>query len=234
MNKKYSSRISLHKLALVLSILISCCLAGCSNDSSSTISAKDGAATAGKVLDREPADDANDSKINESKDPGQLPSRSPSMSDEEFRMAAFEGKLEVVQAAIASGVDVNSTDPERKLTALHMAAYNGHTAVVKLLLDNNAKVDVRDHEGKTPLTHACTGPFQMTVGVLLEGGADINAKETTEGFTPLMMAAGIGEVHVVKVLLLNNADKSIRDSDGDLAIDHAEKARHTDIVKLLD
>jgi ankyrin repeat protein len=156
-----------------------------------------------------------------------------SIGEEDFRLAAYEGKIETVRQAIESGIDVNGIDRQQRLTALHMAAYNGHSRVVRLLIENGAKIDALDHEGKTALTHACTGPFQETVSALVDAGADIDLQESTEGFTPLMMAAGLGQTEVVKVLLRNKANTSVRDYDGDRAIDHARNSRHLDIVDLL-
>ena len=115
-----------------------------------------------------------------------------------------------------------------------MAAYNGHSHTVKFLLEHGATVDCRDDEGKTPLIHACTGPFAETVEILLEAGADVNAKESTESFTPLMMAAGLGQPEVVKVLLRHNADKTVLDDDQESARDHARNSGHAEIVALLE
>jgi ankyrin repeat protein len=189
------------------------------------------------------------------------------MSDEAFRMAAEQGRIESVRKAIASGTDVNAADPATTLTALHlaaysghsdiaklllehdavvggrnaksltplhMAAYNGHSDVVTLLLEHDAKVDCRDDEGKTPLIHACTGPFAKTIEILLDAGAELNATESTESFTPLMMAAGLGQTEVVELLLSRNADKSMLDEDKEMAIDHARNEGHAAIVKLLE
>lgn len=155
------------------------------------------------------------------------------ISDEAFRVAAHNGKIETVRSSIHAGKDVNVKDPRTSYTAMHMAAYNGHHEIVTLLLEHDAVVDCRDAEGKTPLIHACTGPFPKTVEILLEAGADINAAESTEGFTPLMMAAGIGETEVVKVLLRHGADKAIQDIDNDTALSHARNSGHTEIVSLL-
>ncbi len=156
------------------------------------------------------------------------------MTDDAFRFAAYEGKLEDVRQGIAAGNNVNSLDPERALTPLHMAAFNGHTSVVKLLLEHGALVDAKDNEGKTPLLHACTGPFPETVEVLIAANADINVKEATEAFTPLMMAAGLGQVEVVKLLLRHNADKAVLDNDGDTALQHAKNSGHATIVEILE
>ena len=157
----------------------------------------------------------------------------PQISNDAFRMAAYEGRLESVRSAIESGIDVNGVDSTRSLTALHMAAYNGHTETVKYLIEQGAKVDCRDDEGKTPLIHASTGPFAKSVQALLEAGADVNARDTTEGFTPLMMAAGLGQPEVVEVLLAHNADKSLVDDDQESAADHAKNSGHDKIVEML-
>src|SRR5690606_38110302 len=116
---------------------------------------------------------------------------------------------------------------------MHMAAFNGHTEVIKLLLAHGAQLDAKDAEGKTPLLHACTGAFAETVELLIEAGADVNTTEATEAFTPLMMAAGLGQTAVVKVLLAHHADKDLLDNDGDSALTHAENSRHAEIVELL-
>ncbi len=154
------------------------------------------------------------------------------MTDDAFRFAAYEGKIDSVREGIAAGNNVNAVD-ERSLSPLHMAAFNGNTDVVKLLLEHGATLDAKDAEGKTPLLHACTGPFAETVEVLIAAGADVNTKEATEAFTPLMMAAGIGHIEVVKVLLKHKADKDVLDNDGDSALQHAQNSGHTAIVEIL-
>jgi ankyrin repeat protein len=156
------------------------------------------------------------------------------ISDEAFRFAAHDGRIETVRSSIQSGKEVNAKDPTTSHTAMHMAAYNGHSDIVKLLLEHDAAVDPRDAEGKTPLIHACTGPFPETVEILLAAGADINAAEATEGFTPLMMAAGLGQSEVVKVLLSHGADITIEDQDKDTALNHAKNSGHAEIVALLE
>ena len=155
------------------------------------------------------------------------------LTDEAFRMAAYEGRLEAVREGLQAGNNVNAADAQRQLTPLHMAAFNGHTDVIRLLLEHGATLDARDVEGKTPLLHACTGPFPRAVEILLDAGADINAAESTEAFTPLMMAAGLGETEVVKVLLARNANTELLDNDGDSALTHAQNEGHSEIVQLL-
>lgn len=161
-------------------------------------------------------------------------SQQPKISAEAFRMAAYEGDLAKVKSAIESGMDANGIDPAQKLSALHMAAYNGHTETVNYLISKGAVVDARDSEKKTPLIHACTGPFAPTVKALIAAGADINATDGTEGFTPLMMAAGLGQAEIVEILLANKVTVDLKDEDQETAIDHARNAGHEAIVTRLE
>ncbi|MDA8745372.1 ankyrin repeat domain-containing protein [Rubripirellula amarantea] len=155
-------------------------------------------------------------------------------SDDAFRMAAYEGKLDIVERAIESGIEVDCVDASKGHTALLMAAYNGHAPVVRFLINHDAKVDARDNEGKTPLIHACSGPFAETAEMLIDAGADVNAADSTEGFTPLMTAAALGEKEVVELLLEKNANVATTDDDGDTALSHAQNAGHSEIVTLLE
>lgn len=159
--------------------------------------------------------------------------QSPAMSAEAFLMAAGEGRTDDVKRGLDSGMNIESAELGREHTALHHAAYNGHTATVLFLIKQGATLDSRDHEGKTPLIHACTGPFPETVQALIKAGADVNAKGTAEGFTPLMMAAGLDQLKTVQILLDNGANKEAVDQDNDKAIDHARRAGLTEIVKVL-
>ena len=70
--------------------------------------------------------------------------------------------------------------------------------------------------------------------MLIKAGADINAKGEAEGFTPLMMAAGLNQPKIVEILIANGADKDAVDQDNDKAIDHARRAGLRDIVQMLE
>ncbi len=68
--------------------------------------------------------------------------------------------------------------------------------------------------------------------MLLEAGADINAK-TTWDYTPLSLAAYDGHIEVVRYLLAQGADPSIATRNGVKPWRRAQKRGHWKIVKLL-
>ena len=72
------------------------------------------------------------------------------------------------------------------------------------------------------------------VQTLLEKGADVNAKDTTDGVTVLWMAAQEGHTEVVKLLLEKGAEVNARANNGFTALGEAKKKGHKDIVQLLE
>jgi ankyrin repeat protein len=80
---------------------------------------------------------------------------------------------------------------------------------------------------------ASTGPFPETVQTLLEYGSDANAADDFEGWTPIMFAAGEGQLEVIQVLLDHGADPSAVDMDGQVAADHAAANSHPEAETVL-
>jgi ankyrin repeat protein len=105
-------------------------------------------------------------------------------------------------------------DDER--AALLRAAERGDTAAVALMVDLGFPLDARGDNGATPLHAAAYSGSAGTVRLLLERGADLEARDTTWDSTPLGWAAvGSGErpandpdadwVETVRTLLAHGA-----------------------------
>jgi uncharacterized protein len=72
-----------------------------------------------------------------------------------LKIAAVRGDVEVIEALVLSGADVNALN-EDGCTALHHAVAQGHLEAASRLLDLGAIVSVRDRFGNLPADVAVT------------------------------------------------------------------------------
>ena len=76
-------------------------------------------------------------------------------------------------------------------TSIHQAAMYGSTKTVKQHLATGTDVNAKDEEGGTPLHFATGWDHKEIVELLIDAGADVNAKVVSgryQGMTPLDMA----------------------------------------------
>ena len=91
-----------------------------------------------------------------------------SLNETPLMLAAIQNQLELAQALIERGADIN----RKGWTPLHYAATRGHRDMMRLLLDHDAYIDSESDNGTTPLMMAAYYAPPLAVKLLLEAGAD--------------------------------------------------------------
>jgi uncharacterized protein len=166
-----------------------------------------------------------------------------------LRWFVYYNDTTALKAVLAAGGDLASIDLDQELGH---ASFFGHWKVADLLIKNGANVNFAQADtGETPLHSAlCKAGrpyFLYVLKVLIENGADVNAKtiagrETsafmrdvrTKGETPLHRAAAFGDEVMIEYLLANGADREARDGNGDSPLTWAsEHLRPGSILALL-
>ena len=119
-------------------------------------------------------------------------------------------------------------------TALHRAASNGNDTVISVLIQRGASVNERGEFDRNALHAACNYGHVACVHELMRHRADVEARDTERGATPLQLAALFNRPHCVKVLLDSyRASINATNAFGVTALHQAAYAGNLDVVKLL-
>ena len=84
--------------------------------------------------------------------------------------AAFENDVQMLEAFLNSGGDLNGVTPEG-WTAIMYAASGNNVEALKFLIHNGADVNMRNDDGQTALTLAKEKEFDEVVRILEREGA---------------------------------------------------------------
>ena len=131
--------------------------------------------------------------------------------------AAMNGDVELAQMLIFAGANVRATTRLGTYTPLYLASQQGHGKVIQALLKAGGDVKAGTPNGTMPLMVAAASGEVEAVRVLIEGGADVNAKDGVRLQTPLMYAAAANRPAVIALLASKGADLKATNKVSDLA-----------------
>ena len=135
-----------------------------------------------------------------------------------FWMAVADGQLELVKSFLKAGMSPNASRHCSEIPLI-TAIYKKHFEIAAVLIDAGANVNAADCWGRTPLLAAIWSRDYNPnmVKKLIKLNVNLNAKETQNGSTPLMLAISAGLPDMVELLLKSGAHVDEKDRDGSTA-----------------
>lgn len=145
-------------------------------------------------------------------------------------IGAWEGNIPMMELFVSRGANVNQTNRLGE-QALQHAAWKGHLAAVRWLVEHGARLNRQGMEWAA-LHYAVFAGHADVVRYLLEQGAEVNAL-STNGSTPLMMAAREGRGAIAETLLAAGARRDIVNDQGEDALRWAMRHNHLSLARLV-
>ena len=140
---------------------------------------------------------------------------------------------ELVEYLLSQGAEVDGTPPsDHDLTPLTYAASNNKHEIVKLLLDRGALIDRTDQKKRTALWQACKYRGWDAANFLLQRRANPNVTDI-HGVSIIEVAAGLGNLETVKLLIQHGIALFSQRNDGYRALKIAVEKGHVSIAHLL-
>lgn len=115
--------------------------------------------------------------------------------------AAFHDDAELAALLVGAKANLEVRTRVGSITPLILASKNGSAAMVERLLAAGADPNHASDTGTTALMGAAMAGSVACVNVLLDAAADVNARETHHGQTPLMFAAWENRPRVLRLLI---------------------------------
>ncbi|XP_072034493.1 transient receptor potential cation channel subfamily A member 1-like [Amphiura filiformis] len=157
-----------------------------------------------------------------------------------LHQATVKGDIDLCTFLVERGAAIRAYDVNQ-VSPLMQAAQGGFKECVQYLMSLANQVGIplneylsdRDNEGNTAL-HLAVGNRHISVArSLIERGAPVNCKKTTNGFTPLHQAAIIGEEPLSQMLIDKGAETEIHDREQMTPLHRAALYNRVDTILLL-
>ena len=152
-------------------------------------------------------------------------------------VAVFADQPEIAAALIDGGANPNfAAKPESEYgsdSPLGAALTAGAVRSAQVLIDKGA--DLKGMHSRSSVVHvAVSADLPDAIALLVKKGADVDARAASgHEPTPLMAAAGIGNLRAVNQLLELGANPAAEDSHGNTARDYAATHKRKDVLERL-
>jgi len=123
----------------------------------------------------------------------------------------------LVRCALDAGNSADVRWGEHNATVLSFAAENGSERALKALLVGRANVALADKRGLTAAHQAAAFGHAACLRLLIEAGANLEAKTYRGYFTPLLLAAQEGHAECCSLLLAKGVDANTGDDCGQVS-----------------
>lgn len=147
--------------------------------------------------------------------------------------ASEKGNINIMQYLIDNGIDVNGKADDNGDTPL-LWAVTGENPYEssKLLIENGADINATNDSGVAPATILAASTPKV-VKLLKDNGADLDTK-FLDYYPPIAIAAGAGNLEIVKALVENGADVNYYPNDINYtAIFHAIDQHNYEVAEYL-
>ncbi|OQE44088.1 hypothetical protein PENCOP_c002G00032 [Penicillium coprophilum] len=149
-------------------------------------------------------------------------------------IAAEEDQAEAARALIQGGANIRHQDANGD-TALHIASKNGSAELARILIEyrKDASLEIRNEPTETPFLTAAENKHYEIAALLIDAGADINARHL-DGRTALNLAVENGDLRLVEALIRKQKDLSGFQNDSkDKALSAAAEKGNSEIFDIL-
>jgi hypothetical protein len=136
---------------------------------------------------------------------------------------------------MSSGVEQSQTQSSKQLDNIfELLKEKKTTDVIQYIKEGNlTEIDCVDEHGTTPLQYAAFRGFLDVCELLINRGADVNAKTHDQGYSALMFASISNHKDVVSLLLQNEADADYTNTIGRTATQMASFVNSNECVDLI-